>query len=110
MYREEQTGSSFMLGMLTGAFVGAGLALLFAPRSGQEIRQQLGQQYRGIADRVGEQAHTLKDNASHWREQGRERLQNLTGQLSDRASSSPERQATTLTPEAGFPSSSAPSV
>ena len=47
-------GASFMLGVLTGAFVGAGVALLFAPKSGQETRQQLGEQYRGLADRVGE--------------------------------------------------------
>jgi gas vesicle protein len=51
MYREEQSGGGFMLGMLTGAFVGAGLALLFAPKAGNEMRAQLGEQYRGIADR-----------------------------------------------------------
>ena len=108
MYREDQSGASFMLGMLTGAFVGAGLALLFAPRSGQEIRQQLGEQYRGLAERVGEQAQNLRTTAGQWREQGRERLQQYTGQFSDRTSPS-DRQGTTQGAETGFPSS-APSV
>lgn len=96
-----------MLGMVTGAFVGAGIALLFAPRSGQEMRQQLGEQYRGLADRVGEQAQQWRGTANELREQGRERLQQFTAQLSDRTSS--DRQGATQTSETGFPSS-APSV
>jgi gas vesicle protein len=86
MYREEQSGASFVLGMITGAFVGAGVALLFAPKSGQEMRHQLGEQYRGLADRVGETTQTLRENASTLGAQGRERVQQLTSQLSDRAS------------------------
>lgn len=90
MYREDQSGASFVLGMLTGAVVGAGVALLFAPRTGQEMRQQLGEQYRGLAERVGEQAQQWRTTAGELRDQGRERLQQFTGQLSDRTSS--ERQ------------------
>jgi gas vesicle protein len=123
MYREEQSGASFMLGVITGAFVGAGVALLFAPKTGQEMRQQLGEQYRGLADRVTETTQTLRENADTLRQQGRERVQQLTGQLSDRASAvidrassvaerwTGERQTTTA-PTAStdrFPSS-APSV
>jgi gas vesicle protein len=114
MYREEQSGASFMLGILTGAFVGAGVALLFAPKTGTEMRQQLGEQYRGLADRVGEQAQGLRETANTLREQGRERVQQLTGQLSDRMSSSPTSSASTSTDRQGsqadrFPTS-APSV
>jgi len=72
MYREEQSGANFMLGVLTGAFVGAGIALLFAPKTGSEMRAQLGEQYRGIADRVGEQTQGLRNTASQIRDQGRE--------------------------------------
>jgi gas vesicle protein len=110
MYREEQSGGGFMLGMLTGAFVGAGLALLFAPKAGNEMRAQLGEQYRGIADRVGEQTQHLRSAAGQWREQGRERMQQFSGQLSDRMSSSTERQSTTQSSEAERFPSSAPSV
>lgn len=111
MYREEQSGASFVLGMLTGAFVGAGVALLLAPKTGQEMRQQLGEQYRGLADRVGEQTQGLRETANTLREQGRERVQQLTGQLSDRMSSasSPSTADRQSSPTDRFPSS-APSV
>jgi gas vesicle protein len=105
MYREDQSGASFVLGMMTGAFIGAGVALLFAPKSGSEMRQQLGEQYRGLADRVGETTQHLRESAQQLRQQGRERVQQLTGQLSDRVSSSPPQTSATER----FPSS-APSV
>lgn len=94
MYREEPSGASFMLGILTGAFVGAGVALLFAPKSGEEVRQQLGEQYRGLADRVGEQTKGLRETATQLRDQGKERVQQLAGQLSDRTSPSSASDAT----------------
>jgi len=100
MYREDQSGASFMLGILTGAVVGAGVALLFAPRSGQEIRQQLGQQYRGLAERVGEQAQ-------NWR--GGRGTEQLSGQLSDRSTGTMDREGTAGESDTGFPSS-APTV
>jgi gas vesicle protein len=104
MYREEPSGSNFMLGILTGAFVGAAVALLFAPKTGNEMRAQLGEQYRGLADRVGEQTEHLRSTAGQLREQGRERIKQVSSQLSDRMSSTGERTSTTGEAER-FPSS-----
>ena len=84
MYREEGTGASFALGLFAGAVIGAGVALLFAPKTGTETRELLGQQYRGLADRVSEATETL-------RQQARERGQQITSQLSDRMSSITDR-------------------
>ena len=109
MYREEQSGASFVLGILTGAFVGAGIALLFAPKTGTEMRQQLGEQYRGLADRVGEQTQGLRDSASQLRDQGRERVQQLAGQFSDRLSTGADREGSEQSQADRFPSS-APTV
>jgi gas vesicle protein len=106
MYREEQPGASFMLGIMTGALIGAGVALLFAPKAGTEMRQQLGEQYRGLADRVGESTQHLRESARQLRDQGRERVEQLTGHLSDRAATAADRAATA----AERFSSSAPSV
>ena len=106
MYREEQPGASFMLGIMTGALIGAGVALLFAPKAGTEMRQQLGEQYRGLADRVGESTQHLRESARQLRDQGRERVQQLTGHLSDRAATAADHAATAAE---RFPSS-APSV
>lgn len=84
MYREEGTGASFALGLFAGAVIGAGVALLFAPKTGTETRELLGQQYRGLADRVSDATETL-------RQQARERGQQITNQLSDRMSSVTDR-------------------
>jgi gas vesicle protein len=84
MYREEGTGASFALGLFAGAVIGAGVALLFAPKSGTETREILGEQYRGLANRVSEATETL-------RQQARERGQQISSQLSDRVSSVTER-------------------
>jgi gas vesicle protein len=108
MYREDQSGGSFMLGVLTGAFVGAGIALLFAPKAGTEMRAQLGEQYRGLADRVGEQTQHLREAAGEWGSHGRERVQQFTNQLSDRVSG--ERQGSAGATETERFPSSAPSI
>jgi len=109
MYREEQSGASFVLGMMTGAFIGAGVALLFAPKSGTQMRQQLGEQYRGLADRVNETTQSLRENAQTLKEQGRERVERLTNQLSDRMSSTQEQPNSYDSAADRFPTS-APSV
>jgi gas vesicle protein len=84
MYRDEGTGASFALGLFAGAVIGAGVALLFAPKSGNETRELLGQQYRGLAERVNEATETL-------RQQARDRGQEISSQLSDRISSATDR-------------------
>ena len=43
------------LGAFTlGAVVGAGVALLYAPRSGREMREELGARFGDVRDRVNE--------------------------------------------------------
>jgi gas vesicle protein len=112
MYREEGTGASFALGLFAGAVIGAGVALLFAPKTGTETRELLGEQYRGLAGRVSEATETL-------RQQARERGQQIASQLSDRVSSVTERISGTertstatdrTSPTAEWSSPAAPSV
>jgi gas vesicle protein len=106
MYREDQSGGSFMLGVLTGAFVGAGLALLFAPKSGPEMRAQLNEQYRGLADRVGEQTQNLRSAAGQWRGE----LSDRVSSLKSSASAAMERQGGSQTSESDRFPTSAPTV
>jgi len=105
MHRDEGTGASFALGLFAGAVIGAGVALLFAPKAGNETRELLGQQYRGLAGRVGEATESL-------RQQARERGQQITSQLSDRISSTAERLSSTDrgTTAASTMTNTAPSV
>lgn len=61
------SGGGFLAGLLMGAAIGAGLALLFAPKKGSELRTQLAESarkaresardaYQQAAGRVGESA------------------------------------------------------
>ena len=40
-YEEESGGGGFLIGLLCGTALGAAIGLMFAPRSGSEIRQTL---------------------------------------------------------------------
>jgi gas vesicle protein len=72
---ERNAGTSgVVLSFLLGALSGAALAILFAPRSGRETREILGEKLRETADRsrrLGEQAL----------EKGREAAEDASGYL-----------------------------
>jgi gas vesicle protein len=103
MYREEGTGASFALGLFAGAIIGAGVALLFAPKVGTETRELLGHQYRGLADRVTGATESL-------RQQARDRGQQITTRLSDRFSSSQDVSDERGTAAGSTMTNTAPSV
>jgi len=54
-------GGSILLSFLAGAVIGGGLALLMAPRSGEETRQSL----RDAGDETREKLRNLVDDAEH---------------------------------------------
>jgi gas vesicle protein len=60
-HTQEPRDYSFAIGLLTGTFVGAGLALWFAPRLASELRQRVTDSAKDLGQRVGdryEQAST----------------------------------------------------
>ena len=66
----ENTGSKMFFSFLTGAMVGAGLALLFAPQSGKETRKQikdfsdkLGGEVKDGVEKISEKAKGLIEEA-----------------------------------------------
>ncbi|MFM7321830.1 MAG: YtxH domain-containing protein [Armatimonadota bacterium] len=65
--------SEFMLGLVIGGAVGAAVALLYAPRSGAETRDQL--KHKG--DELKDGAHDLVERAVH-------RAEELGTQVKDR--------------------------
>jgi gas vesicle protein len=52
----ESSAGSLLLAFVAGAAVGAAVALLFAPASGEETREYLGQRAREGRDRAAEAA------------------------------------------------------
>ncbi|HEX7085842.1 MAG TPA: YtxH domain-containing protein [Vicinamibacterales bacterium] len=85
--RAEYGGGGFMAGLLVGAAVGTAIGMMFAPRSGAEMRHQLkqsGEKLRQTAARTYEQAHGrmegLKNRGREMMERGREAASEQTGQ------------------------------
>ncbi len=81
MYREEQPGASFMLGIMTGALIGAGVALLFAPKAGTRCGSSSESSTAGSPTGSASPRSTCVRARRQLRDQGRERVQQLTGQL-----------------------------
>lgn len=87
---ERNTGTSgVVLSFLLGALSGAALAILFAPRSGRETREMLGEKLRETADRsrrFGEQAlekgREAAEDASSYLDRQREALEKRRDRLS----------------------------
>jgi gas vesicle protein len=52
---EEHRDYGFAIGLLTGTFVGAGLAIWLAPRSASELRQRLTDSAKSLGERASEQ-------------------------------------------------------
>ena len=55
---------NFLFGVLVGAVAGAGVALLLAPKSGAELRSDLGDQMGSLKDTASRRVRDLKDRAS----------------------------------------------
>jgi gas vesicle protein len=65
-------GASFVMGLLTGTVLGAGLGMLFAPKSGSELRNQLSEQAGNLANTASEGYRRATEAAGGWADRGRE--------------------------------------
>ena len=50
----EDGGGSFLMGLLAGTVLGAGLGMLFAPKAGSETRKQLSEQATRLRSTAGD--------------------------------------------------------
>jgi gas vesicle protein len=67
---EGNGGGSFVMGLLTGTVLGAGLGMLFAPKAGSELRNQLSEQAGSLASQA--QDGIRKVSETDWAERGRD--------------------------------------
>src|SRR5512132_2414630 len=72
--------------LLIGGSIGAILALLFAPKSGQELRGDIADATRKGIDRSREAAQQLGDRAGEYYEATRDRASELYSQATTKAS------------------------
>src|SRR4029450_4311660 len=84
-YENEGGGGGFMMGLLTGTVLGAGLGMLLAPKAGSELRGTIGEQARNLGNTMSEQYRKASEAASEWSEKG--------GEFVDRAKDAVSRGA-----------------
>ena len=71
-YDSEGGGGGFMMGLLTGTVLGAGLGMLLAPKAGSELRGAIGEQARNWGNTASEQYRHAREAAGNWAEKGRD--------------------------------------
>ena|SRR5438874_13786359 len=65
-------GAGFMMGLLTGTVLGAGLGMLLAPKAGSDLRGAIGEQARNWGNTASEQYKRASETAGQWADRGRE--------------------------------------
>ena len=82
-FEREDGGGSFLMGLLAGTVLGAGLGMLFAPKAGSELRNQISEQagrFRSTATDTYQQA---SDKVSQIVDRGREAYDRAKGSVSN---------------------------
>jgi gas vesicle protein len=83
----EDGGSSFLMGLLAGTVLGAGLGMLFAPKAGADTRRQLSEQ----ANRLRSTANDTYNQASEKVHQTYQQASEKVSQIVDRGRDAYER-------------------
>jgi gas vesicle protein len=92
MTSEDRGTSGVVLSFLVGALTGAAVAILFAPRSGRETREMLGERLRDTAERGRRLGEEALDRGRQFGEQAIEKGR----ELADDASGLMDRQREAL--------------
>ena len=85
---EQSTGSGlFLLGAVAGALVGAGVALLMAPKPGAEVRKDLSDGYSSVRDAASRRYREMADRASAKFDEASAKFEQKVDQYKGRTSS-----------------------
>ena len=74
-YEREDGGGSFLMGLLAGTVLGAGLGMLFAPKAGNELRSQLGESANRARSTANDAYHQATDKVSQMVDRGKDAYQ-----------------------------------
>jgi gas vesicle protein len=83
--REETSAATKLTYLIVGGGIGAILALLFAPKSGEELRGDIADATRKGIEKSKETAAQLQERAGEYYEVGRERAGELYNTATDKA-------------------------
>ena len=64
----------FGAGIAIGAMIGAGAALLFAPQSGEETRELIGERARNVRGRIGDRIDDARGDLNWYLRRGRRKF------------------------------------
>jgi len=71
-FEREDGGGSFLMGLLAGTVLGAGLGMLFAPRAGSELRTQLTDQAEKLKATANDTYQQATDKVSQIVDRGKD--------------------------------------
>jgi hypothetical protein len=71
-FEREDGGGSFLMGLLAGTVLGAGLGMLFAPKTGSELRNQIGEQAGRLRTTASDGYNQATEKVSQIVDRGRE--------------------------------------
>ena len=102
--RDDSNVTTKLTYLLIGGGIGAVIALLFAPKSGQELREDIADVTRKGIEKSKETASQLQERAGEYYEVGRERAsefyqtaQEKAGEIGEKAKSAAARTANPFT-------------
>jgi len=78
---ENDGGGAGFLWFLAGLGIGAAVGILYAPKSGGELRQQLREVAEDGSNTVKERARQAREQAGTWAEKGRDYLNQQRDQI-----------------------------
>lgn len=89
-FEREDGGGSFLMGLLAGTVLGAGLGMLFAPKPGSDLRNQLTEQAGKIKSTANETYQQASGKVSQIVDRGREAYDRARGTAANAAAGATE--------------------
>jgi gas vesicle protein len=104
----EDGGGSFLMGLLAGTVLGAGLGMLFAPKTGTELRNQLSDQAGKLRATANDTYQQASERVSQMVDRGKEAYDRARNNVSNISTGPSQTQgpatATGTTGPSGYPS------
>ncbi len=84
-FEREDRGGAFLMGLLAGTVLGAGLGMLFAPKAGSELRNQLAESGRNLGQTASDGYRRAAERVSTVVDRGREVYDRARGTVNEAA-------------------------
>jgi len=101
-FEREDGGGSFLMGLLAGTVLGAGLGMLFAPKAGSELRNQLTEQAGRLRSTANDTYQQASGKVGQMVDKGREAYDRARGSRTTGAGSVGSGTSTGTTGSSGI--------